>query len=246
MSDVELNSGVNSPKNTLMTNEPNSPILTSPSAPPAIDTLARKMRRQQEREAKDRLKRATSLDSSRKRSRIFQKAFARWLSTLSPEDAAYMLKNATTAGLTNSSKKAMFLALYHEMWPNRIECLDACGVTYSWLKDQLRKDPDFAAEVLALEFRRLDTLKSFSYEQCFHPQNTAERLFWLKTVGRDEFGEEPLIQMTQNILQTQEGFSKVETLLKRRQALLDQKESLLARTRVDAQPQGPGPGTPEP
>ena len=158
---------------------------------------------------------------------VFRKAFIRWLSTISPEEHDRILESAEISAVSEPAKKALFLEVYKHLWPNRVEALTACGLSTYWLQTGLKKDPEFAAGVLEINLARVDKLKGYSYEQCFKQQNTVERIFWLKKIDSEEFGDDPLINMT-NIINTsvgREGFAKVEEMLKRRDELLKMKKT---------------------
>lgn len=229
---------------TNLTTPPSEPRRTR-GRPTLQDSLALKILRQQELAARRRQNLATQRSHSKKRQGVFQRAYAKWLATLSPEDAARCLRESHPADVRIEAKKQLFLELYKDMWPDKIACLAFCGLTLSWLKDKCTRDPEFGAELLAIELNRLDTLKAFSYEQSFHPQNVAERIFWLKTIGRDEFGDDPLVNITNINANQSEGFDKLEALLKRRNELAKQRETLLAHSEP-AELAGPGSGTSEP
>lgn len=209
--------------------------------PSPAESLARRTQREQQELAKKRANIATGCVRRKKSIAIFQRTYARWLANRTPDELTSILSSANPIAVRNDAKKELFLELYKEMWPNKVDALAACGTNLTWLRDQLKRDPDYAACVLEVELRRLDTLKAFSYEQSFHPQNVNERLFWLKTIGRDEFGDEPLVNITNVVSNKAEGFDRLEALLKRRAELTRQREALLAHT-----PSAPGPGQPEP
>lgn len=170
--------------------------------------------------------RAAGTRARHSRDGIFEKAYLKWLVDQSPEECARLLRDGTPMGVTQTAKKSLFLGLYQDMWPDKVQCLRTCGLSVHWLKEICRKDMQFAADLLEIELYHVDTLKAYSYEQAFHPANVQERLFWLKTIASDEFGEEPLINL--NLIQAVQttGFTTLETLLKKRQEL-EQKRGLL-------------------
>lgn len=229
---------------------PSQSRTTRPSRgrPSTEESLARRTMREQAALSKRRAIMANARSISKKNAATFQRVYARWIANRSPEELASILTHADPSAVRADAKKELFLELYKQMWPDKVEALAACGASLGWLREQLKRDPEYAACILEVELRRLDTLKAFSYEQSFHPQNVNERLFWLKTIGRDEFGDEPLVNITNLVSNKAEGFDKLEALLKRRDELLRKREALLGPQQPTPapSPEQPGGGTSQP
>lgn len=172
---------------------------------------------------------AISPEKKKERRELFQKAYLRWLARVSPDEARRMLRDGNPMGASEEAKKSLFLEIYKHSWPEKIDSLTQCGLTVYWLQETVKKDPKFAADLLEIELNRVDKLKAFSYEQCFNPDNVAERTLWLKKIASEEFGDEPLVNLT-NVIQNaprEEGFSKIAELLKRRKELEEMRQRLI-------------------
>ena len=166
-----------------------------------------------------------------KRREVFQKAYIRWLTKVSPEEARSILRSSDPFNATKEARKSLFIEMYQESWPDKVNTLRTCGLDVYWLKRSTKEDPHFAASVLEIELRRVDKLKAFSYEQCFRPDNVAERVLWLKKIDSEEFGDDPLINLT-NVIHNSQGeedsFVKLETLMKRRNELIELKRRMIS------------------
>lgn len=168
----------------------------------------------------------------------FQRAMIRWLTKLPPEEHAAILRSVSFSKVSDTAKKAMFLELYREKWPGKQEALEECGLCFSWLKEQCRRDVVFATDILEIELSRVDAIKKFSYEQCFVPENSKERMFWLSKIAADEFGDAPMINLIASINNGagQDSFEVLEKLLERRRQLVQNNPEAL--TAPDDQPNG--------
>ena len=156
-----------------------------------------------------------------------KRAYEQWMTNLALIDKTRLLATSDMKSLSNEAKKDLFLLMFREMWPYKAQAVKASGLTFHWLRKQLKADPEFFEEVMSIEFSFADKLKDCSYKAAFVPANVQERVFWLRKILSDDFGDEPASIKIQNVVQNQtgeEGFEAVETLIKRRQRLIDSED----------------------